>query len=291
MQLKAIKESDKPAFSFEFFPPKTDKGEENMMQTAHELKKLQPAFFSMTYGAGGTTRGKTVNLGHELQKQTGVDTVCHLTCVDQSKDAVRGVLSQLRDNKIQNIMALRGDPPQGVEKWEPHPEGFHYAQELVEEIRGMDDFGVAVAGFPELHPDSPNRESDLFYMKQKIDAGADVVVTQLFFDNEDFINYDKALKAMGVDIPIIPGILPVQSATQVRKFTALCKSRIPERLDALLTEVENDEQATIEMGIEYASEQIAQLLDYGVPGVHIYCLNKFQMSEAIFKKIGLLTSS
>lgn len=287
MKIKDLYLDSKPVFSFEFFPPKTPQGEQSLLGAAGRLKELGASFLSMTYGAGGSTREKTIELSDLVRSTSGVETVCHVTCVGQSRDEVRAVLEQMRDRGMMNVMALRGDPPRGEAGWTPHPDGFRYAAELVREAKSLGDFSVAVAGFPEIHPESPDRETDLRMLKLKIDSGADVVVTQLFFDTDAFIRFDRALKSARVEIPIVPGIMPIQSVGQVRRFTALCGSAIPPELDARLTEVENDDEAARALGVEYAAEQIARLLDYGVPGVHIYCLNKTESSEEIFEKLGL----
>jgi methylenetetrahydrofolate reductase (NADPH) len=287
MKLKEIYAGARPVFSFEFFPPKTAKGEEGLLEEVARLRRLSPSFFSMTYGAGGGTRDRTVSLGRRIRDLSGVETVCHITCVGQSREEVRAVLREIKSLGMENVMALRGDPPPGETQWRPHPDGFVHASELVAEARAMGDFSIAVAGFPEMHPESASRESDLHYLKLKIDAGADAVVTQLFFDNEDFHRFNRDLKSMGVRVPIVPGILPILSAPQVRRFAGLCKARIPKHLDARLREVEGDDEAARRLGVEYAAAQMEDLLDRGVPGVHLYCLNRAQSAEAIFDRLGL----
>lgn len=287
MMLRDIYATRKPVFSFEFFPPKTPEAEESLFENALRLRDLGPSFFSMTYGAGGSTREKTLDLSRKLHDRTGVETVCHLTCVGQSKDEVRAILREMKSHGMQNVMALRGDPPRGVEKWEPHPDGFHYAAELVREIHKIGEFSVAVAGFPEMHPESTERDLDHYYLKQKVDAGADVVVTQLFFDNEDFFRYVDDLKRIGVTVPVVPGVMPIVSAQQVRRFCAMCKARIPDHLDRRLDEVADSAEATRELSVDYATRQIRELLDHGVPGVHIYCLNRSELSAEIFARLGL----
>ncbi|MBN1516193.1 methylenetetrahydrofolate reductase [NAD(P)H] [Candidatus Sumerlaeota bacterium] len=286
MNLNDAQYCGEPFFSFEFYPPQTDHGEILLREAALELAELGPAFFSMTYGAGGSTRGKTVVLAYYLQGLTQVDTVCHLTCVGQSKDEVRGVLRDIELLGMRNVLALRGDPPQGKEDWQPHPDGFQYASELIEEIkhRGT-QLSIGVAGFPEKHPDSPDRESDLKWMKRKIDCGADAVITQLFFDNRDYFRYVEDLRAMGVETPVIPGILPVQSVSKLRRFCDLCQARIPDAMNEELSQYENDDEACREYGVRYAVRQIAELLENGAPGVHLYCLNKSWSARRIFAEL------
>ncbi len=290
MKLDDIYSRDGHTFSFEFFPPKTPEGEQTLFSELEVLKTLNPAFCSVTYGAGGSTQDKTVELVCRVKRETGIETMCHLTIVNQPKRQVRSVLRQLREAGIENIIALAGDPPQGTEvDWTPHPEGFHHSRELVEEALGFDNdwFSVAVAGFPEIHPRALSRETDLAYLKQKTDAGATAIITQLFFDNDDYYRYVEDVRARGIDVPIVPGIMPIRSAPQIRRFTKTCRSKIPPRLDAQLTKVEDDDEAATELGIEYACEQVRGLLDFGVPGVHFYSMNRSRSVKAIFENCGL----
>ena len=273
--------------SVEFFPPKTDKGEENLFREIEIIKRLKPAFCSVTYGAGGSTREKTVDLVDRIHRECGLEVMCHLTVVGQSKDDARAVLKKLKKKGIQNLLALGGDPPQGMTDWKPHPDGFHYAVELVREAKTLGGFSIAVAGFPEVHPRAESRASDLRFLKEKVNAGAVAVITQLFFDNEDFYRFAEDLRNLGVTVPIVPGILPVLSAPQVRRFTTLCCSKIPPRLESELAKVENDDDAAVEVGIEYATEQCEDLIKYGVPGIHFYSLNKSHSLQAICKNLGL----
>jgi len=273
--------------SVEFFPPKTDKGEENLFREIEIIKRLKPAFCSVTYGAGGSTREKTVDLVDRIHRECGLEVMCHLTVVGQSKDDARAVLKKLKKKGIQNLLALGGDPPQGMTDWKPHPDGFHYAAELVREAKTLGGFSIAVAGFPEVHPRAESRASDLRFLKEKVDAGAVAVITQLFFDNADFYRFAEDLRNLGVTVPIVPGILPVLSAPQVRRFTTLCCSKIPPRLEGELAKVENDDDAAVEVGIEYATEQCEDLIKHGVPGIHFYSLNKSHSLQAICKNLGL----
>lgn len=273
--------------SVEFFPPKTDKGEENLFHEIEIIKRLKPAFCSVTYGAGGSTREKTVDLVDRIHRECGLEVMCHLTVVGQSKDDARAVLKRLKKKGIQNLLALGGDPPQGMADWEPHPDGFHHAVELVREAKAFGGFSIAVAGFPEVHPRAESRASDLRFLKEKVDAGAVVVITQLFFDNEDFYRFAEDLRTLGVTVPLVPGILPILSAPQVRRFTTLCCSRIPPRLESQLVKVENNDAAAVELGIEYATRQCQDLIKHGVPGIHFYSLNKSHSLQVICKNLGL----
>ena len=273
--------------SVEFFPPKTDKGEENLFHEIEIIKRLKPAFCSVTYGAGGSTREKTVDLVDRIHRECGLEVMCHLTVVGQSKDDARAVLKRLKKKGIQNLLALGGDPPQGMADWEPHPDGFHHAVELVREAKAFGGFSIAVAGFPEVHPRAESRASDLRFLKEKVDAGAVVVITQLFFDNEDFYRFAEDLRTLGVTVPLVPGILPILSAPQVRRFTTLCCSKIPPRLESQLVKVENNDAAAVELGIEYATRQCQDLIKHGVPGIHFYSLNKSHSLQVICKNLGL----
>ena len=273
--------------SIEFFPPKTEKGDENLFKQIAVLKTLKPSFCSVTYGAGGSTREKTVDLVDRIHRECGIEVMCHLTLVGQSRDEVRSVLTNLKKRGIDNVIALGGDPPQGVVDWRPHPDGFHHSVELVREAVAHQWFSIAVAGFPEVHPRAESREADLRYLKEKVDAGADVVITQLFFDNEDLYRYVEDLRRLGVRVPIVPGLLPILSVSQLRRFTALCGSKIPPRLEQLLAKVENDEEGAVRLGIDYATQQCEGFLRFGVPGIHFYSLNKSRSVKAIFENLGL----
>jgi len=287
VRLRELYSRPEKTFSVEFFPPKTDKGEESLFEEIAVLKQLKPSFCSVTYGAGGSTRGKTVELVERIHRECGLEVMCHLTVVGQSKNEVRAVLAGLKEKGIENIIALGGDPPQGVVDWVPHPDGFSHSVELVREAASYRWFSIAVAGFPEVHPRAQSREADLNYLKEKVDAGADVVITQLFFDNEDFYRYVDDLQKIGVRAPIVPGILPVLSAPQVRRFTSVCGARIPPRLERLLAKVEEDDEGAARLGIDYATEQCEGLLSFGVPGIHFYSLNKSRSVKAIFENLRL----
>jgi methylenetetrahydrofolate reductase (NADPH) len=273
--------------SVEFFPPKTDKGEESLFGEIELIRSLRPAFCSVTYGAGGSTREKTVDLVDRIHRECGLETMCHLTVVGQSKDDARGVLRRLQEKGLENVLALGGDPPQGMADWQPHPEGFQHAVELVREAISFGCFSVAVAGFPEIHPRAQSRTSDLGYLKEKIDAGAQAIITQLFFDNDQYYRYVEDVRNLGIGVPIIPGILPIVSAPQIRRFTALCCARIPQHLEQALSKVENDDNAATQLGIEYATRQCEELIQFGVSGLHFYSLNKSHSVSAICRNLGI----
>jgi len=275
--------------SIEFWPPKTEVGELNLFAEIDRMAKLNPAFCSMTYGAGGSTRDKTVELVSRIERECGLDMMCHLTVVDQSRAEVRSVLDRLRAAEVRNIIALGGDPAPGTE-WAPRADGFAHADELVAEALGSsygDWFSVAVAGFPEVHPRAQSRESDLRYLKGKVDAGACVVITQLFFDNDDYYRYVEDARRIGIEVPIVPGMMPIRSAAQIQRITALCGARIPAKLIALLDTVQGDDEAAVRLGIDYTTEQCEQLLSFGVPGLHFYALNKADAVLEIHSRLGL----
>jgi methylenetetrahydrofolate reductase (NADPH) len=271
--------------SVEFFPPKTDKGEEALFGEIELIKSLRPAFCSVTYGAGGSTREKTVDLVDRIHRECGLETMCHLTVVGQSKNDARGVLERLQEKGLENALALGGDPPQGMADWQPHPDGFQHAVELVREAISFGCFSVAVAGFPEIHPRAKSRASDLGYLKEKVDAGAQAIITQLFFDNDQYYRYVEDVRKLGIEVPVIPGVLPIVSAPQIRRFTALCCARIPPQLEQALNKVENDDSAATQLGIEYATRQCEALIQFGVSGLHFYSLNKSHSVSAICKNL------
>ena len=273
--------------SVEFFPPKTDKGEENLFNEIETIKRLNPAFCSVTYGAGGSTREKTVDLVDRIHRESCLEVMCHLTVVGQSKDEARSILKKLKHRGIENLIALGGDPSQGMADWRPHLDGFHHAVELVREAVALGGFSVAVAGFPEVHPRAVSRAADLKYMRDKIDAGAVAIITQLFFDNDDYYRYVEDVRKLGITVPIVPGVLPILSAPQVRRFTALCCAKIPAPLERELAKVENDDDAAVKLGIEYASRQCEALIKFGAPGIHFYSLNKSLSLQAIHKNLCL----
>ena len=293
MKLRDIYAQPGKTFSVEFYPPKDDAGVQRLFGAVEELKQLRPAFCSVTYGAGGSTQGTTLEIVKRLRHAAELEVMCHLTVVNQPKSQVHGVLEYLLDNDVENIIALAGDPPAGTaeDDWTPHPQGYHHSRELVEDALALreDWFSVAVAGFPEVHPRAVSRESDLRYCKAKVDAGADAVVTQLFFDNDDYYRYVEDLRALGVEVPIVPGMLPIQSAAQCRRFASMCGSKIPPRLDETLTRVEDDADAAVQLGIDYTTEQCEALLRFGVPGFHFYSLNRSRSVAAIFDNLALAT--
>ena len=279
----------RPAVSFEFFPPKTPEGERNLLEkTIPALMPLKPDYCSVTYGAGGTTRDKTIGIVDRIQREHGLTTMMHLTCVNSTKDELASVLAEARERGIKNILALRGDPPAGAAEWTATEGGFTYSSQLVAFLKELGGFSIGTAGFPEGHiAQKGGKLVDWGFLRDKIAAGANFVITQLFFDNEDFHRFQEFLAKNGVNVPIIPGILPVSSAKQTKKFTEMCGARLPEPFLKRLDEIGDDDEAATRFGIEYATEQCHALLKSGVTGIHFYTLNKAASTTAIVRNLGL----
>ncbi len=278
-----------PVVSFEFFPPKTDEGDRTLLEnTLPALKAVQPDYCSVTYGAGGGTREKTLRIVDRIQREHGLTTMCHLTCVQATVEELRGVLLQARGLGVKNILALRGDPPGGHGVFTRAEGGFEYSWQLVQFIKEMGGFGIGAAGFPEGHiACREGREADWDHLKYKIDCGVDFVLTQLFFANADFFRFRDYLWKKGVTVPLCPGIIPILSAHQIQRFTALCGAALPAPLLASLEKYRDDDQACAEFGIEYATQQCAELLRQGVPGLHFYTLNKARSAAAVVRNLPL----
>jgi methylenetetrahydrofolate reductase (NADPH) len=285
----AKKAANQPVISFEFFPPKTDEGDRNLFaKTIPALSQTKPDFCSVTYGAGGSTREKTLMIVDRIQREHNLTALAHLTCVNHTRDEVRALLEKIRSLRCKNILALRGDPPGGGE-FQPTPGGFEFSSQLVQLIRESGNFSTGVAGFPEGHiACKEGKFVDWEHLKTKVEAGADFVLTQLFFDNADFFEFrDYVTGKLGVRVPIVPGVIAILNATQVIKFTQLCGSKIPPSLRAKLEALGNDEEAAIQFGIEYATRQCEELLRAGVPGLHFYTLNKSRPTVQVLKNLGL----
>jgi methylenetetrahydrofolate reductase (NADPH) len=281
MRIDQILDDRQPVFSFEFFPPKTDQGETNLRAALDELKDDGPAYVSVTYGAGGSTRGKTVEIVKSIKQDYGIEAMAHFSLVGQSVDELRRQLDEIAEAGIDNVLALRGDPPQGETEWIAHEEGLHYSVELIEILKADYDFCIGAACFPEVHPDAPGAEEDLQYLKRKVDAGANFLITQLFFDNRDYFSFVDDARGAGIDVPIIPGIWPVTNYKQIKRIADLCKSRFPERFERELEERKDDATATVDLGVAYATLQCVELLAKGAPGIHFYTLNKSPATRAI----------
>lgn len=292
MRIIDILKSGRRSVSFEFFPPKDDQGFADLFATIEALKPLEPTYVSVTYGAGGSTRRKTVDLVKRIKHEIGIESMAHLTCVGATRDEIREVLDDLHGGGIENVLPLRGDPPTGQEKFVKTAGGFGYANELIEFVRASYPFCLAAACYPEMHPEAPDADTDLANLKRKVDAGADFLITQLFFDTEDFFRFRDRAVAAGISVPILAGIMPILSVKQIKRFTKMCGASIPAKLLASIEGVEDDAEAVRQLGMYHAARQCEQLLTEGVAGLHFYTLNRSTATRAIFQQIrGLLTAA
>jgi len=280
--------SSEPVFSFEFFPPKTAEGERNLFAALQELSKLDPAFVSVTYGAGGSTRTKTIEIVKRLRDEFGLEAMAHFTCVGATVEQLRGTLDEMRDAGIDNVLALRGDPPAGQEQWRKTEGGLEFSRELIEMLDAGYGFAIGAACFPETHLDAVDAESDLRYAKAKVGAGAGFLITQLFFDNAFYYDFVGRARAIGIEVPIIPGIMPIANFQQIKKFTSMCGASIPPALMAELEARADSPQAVSELGLSYATLQCADLLAHGAPGIHFYTLNRSPATRAILSALRLM---
>jgi methylenetetrahydrofolate reductase (NADPH) len=270
-----------PCFSFEFFPPKTEEGLKNLLRTLEDLAPLEPGFVSVTYGAGGSTRSQTVDLVKAIRAR-GIEAMAHVTCVGHSRSELGLLLEQLAGAKVENVLALRGDPPAGDRAFVPVADGFSHASELVAFIREQDyPFCLGGACYPEGHVETVSREDDLRHLKRKVDAGLDFVITQLFFDNAFYFDFVERARRLGVNVPIVPGIMPITNFEQVERFTRMCGATVPMRLQLALERVRHDAQSVIQLGVAHAVLQCTELLRRGVPGIHFYTLNRSPASRMI----------
>ncbi|MFY0523823.1 methylenetetrahydrofolate reductase [NAD(P)H] [Archangium gephyra] len=271
-----------PCFSFEFFPPKTDEGTANLLKTLEDLAPLEPGFVSVTYGAGGSTRDRTVELVTRIKRETGIEAMAHITCVGHTPGELREVLHRLKDAKVENVLVLRGDPPQGQTAFEPVAGGFRHASELVRFIREEDfNFSLGGACYPEGHVETASRDDDLRHLKEKVDAGLDFVITQLFFDNAFYFDFVERARRIGINVPIVPGIMPITNYEQVQRFTRMCGATVPMRLGLQLERVKDQPEALVQLGVAHATVQCMELLSRGVPGIHFYTLNKSPATRMI----------
>ncbi len=281
MRIDHILEQQRPVFSFEFFPPKTDEGMEQLKQTLHDLKEDQPAYVSVTYGAGGTTRNRTIEITKWIKQDLGVEAMAHLSCVGEPVEGLRAILDAMRDVGIENVLALRGDPPRGETEWKAHPGGLKYSTELAKLIGENYDFAIGAACFPEVHPEAPDMAHDLKFLKDKVASGVGFLITQLFYDNELYFDFVDEARAAGINVPIVPGIMPVTNFGQIKRITQMCGATIPESFEHELAARADDPAALTELGVAYATLQCAELLARGAPGIHFYTLNRSPATRAI----------
>ena len=278
-----LSDTSKNFFSVEFFPPKTDEAADSMMEAAREIKELNPAFVTITYGAGGTTRERTLDYATKLKDELGFQVMPHLTCVGHSKDEIRDLLDELVKRGFCNIMALRGDPPKGQKDFKPHPEGFHYASELVAYIKSVyPEISLGVAGYPEKHPEADSLDVDIQNLVHKVKQGGSFITTQLFFDNQCFHDFINQCRSAGIESPVLPGILPILTLGQITRFCEMCGTSLPESLISRLKAVSEDKQD--EVGVEWAFEQIQDLMKV-THGVHLYVMNRSSSAIRLVKKL------
>jgi methylenetetrahydrofolate reductase (NADPH) len=275
----------RPFFSFEFFPPKDDAGSRQLFETISALQPLRPAFVSITYGAGGSTRARTVALAKQIQHEIGLTVVAHVTCVGASRAELRSLFDDLARAGIQNVLALRGDPPKGSEGFVAAPGGFGHANELIAMLRRNYDFCIGAACYPEKHPEAASFEADLASLRAKVDAGTDFLVSQLFFDNDLYFDFERRASAAGIDAPILPGLMPITNFEQIKRFVAMCGASIPPKLHVEMELRKGDSEAVEALGVAYASMQAVALLQGGAPGIHFYTLNKSPATRAIVSSL------
>jgi methylenetetrahydrofolate reductase (NADPH) len=298
MHIRDIFEAHRTTFSFEFFPPKTDEGFEELFRTIARLEELKPSFVSVTYGAGGSTRERTHDLVVRIHRETSLTAVSHLTCVCHTREELAGILDRYADSGIVNILALGGDPPRHLADYDRGRDAFRYASQLVEFIRSRPrvpdprGFGVGVAGFPEGHPGTPNRLKEMDHLKAKVDAGADYVCTQLFFDNHDFYDFRDRCELAGIKVPIVAGIMPITSREGMTRMAELALgARFPARLLRAINRCGDDREAVARVGVHWATEQCRDLLDNGVRGIHFYTLNRSDATRQIYENLGVKDSA
>ena len=280
-RIDQILEETHPAFSFEFFPPKTDEGERNLREALEELKEDHPSYVSVTYGAGGSTRERTIEIVKWIKQDLGIEAMAHFTCVAATVEELRATLDEIRAAGIENVLALRGDPPRGQTEWTKTEGGLEYSTQLIDLIRGSYDFAVGAACFPETHPQAESPESDIRFLKEKVDAGASFLITQLYFDNAFYFDFVERARDAGIGVPIIPGIMPVTNYAQIKRMSEMCGASFPEQYECELEARKDDPDATADLGVAYATLQCADLLARGAPGIHFYTLNRSPATRAI----------
>lgn len=285
MKIRDLFRSQEQTFSFEFFPPKTPQDVQKLFERANDLKQLGASFCSVTYGAGGSTRKNTIELVCRFQAELELVGMAHLTCVGHTQAELREVLHELQGRGVENLMCLRGDPPQGQTEFIPTPDGFSNAAELVQLARTTGDFCIGVAGYPETHPECPDMQQDLDHLQAKVDCGADFVTTQLFFNSQDYFDFVHRAKRAGIQQRIVPGIMPITNYRQIVRFTDMCGAAIPPELHERLAPVADDPDAVLEIGVEWGWRQCEALLAGGAPGIHFYTMNRSRATQLIFERL------
>ena len=289
MRIPALYARPEPTISFEFFPPKTDEAELTLFEeTVPALRSLNPSFISVTYGAGGGTRDRTLRIVNRLRRDFGIESMAHITCVGSTRDMLGAVLDEAHGLGIENILALRGDPPKGQTEFKPVEGGFAFACELVAFVKSRGHFAVGAAGYPEGHIECPNKLTDWDRTVAKVEAGAEFIITQLFYDAQDFLAFEDYLRnKRGVTVPIVPGVLPFLSTEQIKRFTSLCGAKLPEPLQRRLEELAGDDEAVRKLGVEVCTDICSRLLEHGLSGIHFYCLNRVPSCTEIIENLGL----
>jgi methylenetetrahydrofolate reductase (NADPH) len=282
-----IEQAEEPVFSFEFFPPKSDAGERVLGLALESLRQLEPAFVSVTYGAGGSSRTRTLELTKWIKQELGIEAMAHLSCVGSTREQLQTILDDMGEAGIDNVLALRGDPPRGESDWQPHPGGLSYSTELAALIRDDHDFCIGGACFPEVHAEAPNLAHDLRFLKEKVDNGVSFLITNLFLDNELYFRFVDEARAAGIEVPILPGIMPITNLSQIQTMTGMCGASIPPALLEALQWRSHDPDAVLQLGVSYATLQCAELLARGAPGIHFYTLNRSHATRAILSALRL----
>ncbi|MFN0138028.1 MAG: methylenetetrahydrofolate reductase [NAD(P)H] [Phycisphaerae bacterium] len=285
MRIRELLSTGRPSISFEFFPPKDDTGLAALRDSLDSLRDLRPTYVSVTYGAGGSTRRQTLELVGHIKRDHGIEAMAHLTCLGASRDELREVLQRLCDAGIENVLALRGDPPKGATTFEPHPDGFAHASDLAAFVKANFKLCLAGAAYPEKHPEAVSFESDLAALKAKVDAGCEFLISQLFFDNQLYFDFVARARAVGIGVPILPGIMPITNVAQIERFTKMCGASIPESLLAELRRLREDANAVLSLGVAHATAQCLELLQRGAPGIHFYTLNRSPAARTILMAI------
>jgi methylenetetrahydrofolate reductase (NADPH) len=286
MRIADLYARSRPVFSFEFFPPKTDAGYRSLYRTITELKQLEPGFVSVTCGAAGSTRRKTADLVVRIQTEIGITAMAHMTCTGQTREELAETLDELERKGVENVLALRGDPPRDQPHWRPVPGGFRHANELAAFVRSGWNFCIGGACYPETHQEAPSREADLRHLKRKVADGAEFLITQLFFENRHFFDFEARARAIGIEVPITPGIMPVVSAQNLRRIASLSPgSEIPPQLMQALEEAGEDAERSMEVGVRWATRQCRELLERGAPGIHFYTLNQSPATRRVHQNL------
>ena len=291
MKFSELYLNDSTAISFEIFPPNTDRGMRELQDRISRLVSLSPSLITVTYGAMGNTRERTLEIAAMIEDDFGIDTAHHLTCVGSNRNQINDILDQIKEKGIENIVALRGDAPKGYNSFVPTQGGYTHANELVEHIKTYGTFDIAVAGYPEKHIEAVDMDTDLANLKMKVDSGADVIITQLYYDNSDFYRFVDMCRSCGIRNPIIPGLMPILNIEQIKRITSMCGSRIPKQLLSALEKANGDQDRVHEIGIQHTSNQAIDLLNHGVDGIHFYVLNRYFHIAEIMDRIGPALSS